>query len=154
MPSSVLTLAGIAFDSFSTPSRMGAGGSQALVIHKLPGGRRVIDQLGPDEADIVWNGQFFGDDAYSTVLALDAIRQSGQVVPLIFAGQYRSVIVSSFNYSLRREPVWCEYQIVCTVYQNQSLGDLSVSNTSTAIDTQVSSDLGTASSAAGGGTAP
>ncbi len=122
MPSSVLSLAGIIFDSFSTPARMPAGGNQAMVVHKLPGGSRVIDTLGPDEADIYWAGELFGDGAYATALALDAIRQSGEVVPLIWAGQYRSVIVSSFNYALRREPVWVEYQVVCTVYQNPMAG--------------------------------
>jgi hypothetical protein len=142
MPSSILTLAGIAFDSFSTPKRMGAGGNQALVVHKLPGGERVIDTLGADEADIGWTGEFFGDDAYASVLALDAIRQAGQVVPLIFAGQYRSVIVSSFNYSLRREPVWCEYQIVCTVYQNPSAGILGA--TTSSVESLVLSDLAVA----------
>jgi hypothetical protein len=45
---SVLTLGGIVFDDFSTPSAMGAGGKQAMVIHKLPGGSRVIDTLGLD----------------------------------------------------------------------------------------------------------
>jgi hypothetical protein len=46
--SDTLILGGIAFDSFSTPSRMGAGGKQAMVVHKLPGGARVIDTLGLD----------------------------------------------------------------------------------------------------------
>lgn len=142
MPSSILSLAGIAFDSFSTPARMPAGGNQALVVHKLPGGQRVIDCLGPDEADITWNGEFFGDDAYATALALDAVRQAGQVVPLIWGGQYRSVIVSRFEYALRREPVWVEYQITCTVYQNPSAGVLG--GVASSVESLVLSDLGTA----------
>jgi hypothetical protein len=142
MPSSVLTLAGIAFDDFSTPSRMPAGGNQAMVVHKLPGGQRVIDTLGPDEADIAWDGQFFGDNAYATALALDAVRQSGQIVPLIWAGQYRSVILSRFEYALHREPVWVEYQIVCTVYQNPMAGVLGA--VASSIESLVLSDLAVA----------
>ena len=41
----VLTLGGIAFDDFSTPTNMGAGGDQAMVVRKLPGGARVIEAL-------------------------------------------------------------------------------------------------------------
>lgn len=144
MPTDVLTLGGIVFDDFSTPTAMPAGGNQAMVVHKLPGGSRVIDTLGPDDADIVWEGRFFGDDAYATALQLDAMRAAGQVVALSWAGQYRSVIISTFLYEIRRLPVWVEYRISCTVYQNHSQGNLSASP-STSIDSLVSSDLSTAS---------
>jgi hypothetical protein len=134
-----LVLGGIAFDGFSTPSRMGAGGKQAMVVHKLPGGARVIDTLGPDEDNISWDGEFFGNDAYANALALDGMRAAGQVVSLTFGGQFRSVIIDNFNYHIRRLPVWVEYQISCMVYQSPSLGALggSIGN----IDTLVLSDL-------------
>jgi hypothetical protein len=138
----VLTLGGIAFTGYSPPDSMGAGGKHAMVVHKLPGGQRVIDTLGPDEADITWRGHFFADDALDTALALDAMRASGAVVPLIFAGQYRSVIVEQFTYNIRRLPVWVEYSITCMVYQNPSLGALSAS--AGGIDVIVSLDLGMA----------
>ncbi|SHG91988.1 hypothetical protein [Bradyrhizobium erythrophlei] len=144
----VLTLGGIAFDDFSTPSGMGAGGSQAMVVHKLPGGARVIDTLGPDEAPINWSGTFFGNNALATALALDALRAAGNVVALTFAGQYRSVIIDKFSYTIRRLPVWVEYSVSCTVYQNPALGNLTPSTSS--VDSLVSSDLGTASGAASG----
>ena len=153
MPTSTLILAGIAFDSFSTPRRIPAGGNHAMVIHKLPGGSRVIDTLGPDEADIFWEGQFYGDGAYAIALALDAIRTAGQVVPLSFGGQMRQVIIAQFGYELRREPVWVEYHIVCTVYQNPMQGVLSALPVAS-VDTLVGSDLTSASLTLGGGTAP
>jgi hypothetical protein len=137
--SDVLTLGGIAFDGFSTPSRMGAGGRQSLVVHKLPGGNRVIDALGPDEDNITWEGEFFGNDAFANALALDGMRAAGQVIPLIFAGQFRSVIIDTFSYHIRRLPVWVEYSISCMVYQNPSLGGLGGSIGS--IDTLILSDL-------------
>lgn len=140
--SDVLTLGGIPFDDFSTPNMLGAGGRQHLIIHKLPGGQRVIDCIGPDEKDIAWTGTFFGDDAYMSVMALDAMRASGQVVPLIFGGQFRSVIVEGFEYMIRRLPVWIEYRINCVVYQNPSLGAVGAPLGS--IDTLILSDLATA----------
>jgi hypothetical protein len=134
-----LILGGISFDDFSTPTEMPAGGEQAMVVHKLPGGARVIDTLGPDEADIVWSGFFFGDNAYDSAKAVDAMRQGGQVVPLIWAGQFRSVIVRHFIYKIRRLPTWVFYDICCTVTQNPSLGVLGA--TISSIDTLVQSDL-------------
>lgn len=135
-----LTLAGISFDGFSTPRAMGAGGKQAMVIHKLPGGARVIDTLGPDEDNIVWSGEFFGNDAYSNAVALDGIRAAGAVVSLTFAGQFRSVIIDHFAYKIRRLPVWVEYEISCLVYMNPSLGVLGASAPG-GIDTLILSDL-------------
>ena len=148
MPIDVLTLGGIVFDDFSTPELMMSGGQQAMVVHKLPGGSRVIDTLGPDEANILWRGQFYGNNAYQTALTLDALRASGQVQPLTWGGQFRQVIIDTFIYEVRRMPVWVEYHISCTVYQNPALGNLvaAVPNT---IDTMVQSDLASAIGAIG-----
>lgn len=139
MPTDVLSLGGIVFDDYSTPEVMMGGGNQAMVVHKLPGGARVIDTLGPDESDIVWRGFFFGNNAYNTVLALDAMRAAGQVLPLSWGGQFRSVIINTFLYRVRRMPAWVFYEISCTVAQNPLLGNLSP--TPSSIDVLVTSDL-------------
>jgi hypothetical protein len=135
----VLTIGGIAFDDFSTPDKLPYGGKQAMVIHKLPGGARVIDTLGPDEDDISLTGHFFGDNAYNNAVALDAIRASGQVVTFSGAGQSRQVIVSHFTYNIRRLPVWVEYSITCTVAVNPSLGNLTSTNNT--IDNLILGDI-------------
>lgn len=134
-----LTLGGIAFDDFSTPNEMMGGGRQAMVVHKLPGGNRVIDTLGPDEANVVWHGHFFGNDAYDTALALDGMRASGTVYPLVWGGQFRMVIIEEFIYKVRRLPVWVDYNINCTVYQNPGLGSLG--GVIASIDSLILSDL-------------
>lgn len=137
-----LTLGGVAFDGFSTPSAMPFGGKQTMVVHKLPGGARVIDTLGPDEANIAWSGFFWGNDAYDKSLTLDGMRASGLVYPLTFAGQFRSVIIESFTPTIRRLPVWVDYSISLMIYQNPSLGILS--GTAPAIDVLILSDLAAA----------
>lgn len=137
-----LTLGGVFFDGFSTPPNMPFGGRQTMVVHKLPGGSRVIDTLGPDEANIAWSGFFFGNNAYSTALTLDGMRASGLVYPLSFGGQFRSVIIESFIPIIRRIPVWVDYSISLIVYQNPSLGNLA--GVSTSIDALILSDLGAA----------
>jgi hypothetical protein len=135
----VLTLGGVAFDDFSTPNEMMGGGRQTMVVHKLPGGSRVIDTLGPDEANIVWNGQFFGNDAYTKALIIDGMRAQGGVVSLTWGGQHRSVIIEQFIYKVRRIPTWVNYNISLMVYQNASLGPLTAVVQS--MDNLISSDL-------------
>lgn len=139
MPTDVLMLGGVVFDDWSTPEKMMGGGDQAMVVHKLPGGNRVIDTLGPDDADIQWRGKLFGDNAYTTALQLDAMRASGQVLPLTWGGQYRSVIIRNFIYEAVRLPVLLLYQITCTVAQNPMLGDLG--SAVVGIDSLILSDL-------------
>lgn len=139
----VLTLGGFSFDGYSTPSHMMGGGKQSMVVHKLLGGGRVIDTLGPDEANIVWSGFFFSNTAYNDCLTLDGMRAAGAVLPLIWGSQFRSVIIESFIYKVRRLPVWVEYEISCMVYQNPSLGNLS--GGAATIDSLVLTDLGVAS---------
>lgn len=45
MANDVLVLGNLTFDEWSTPERIGFGGKQALQVHKLPGGSRVVDTL-------------------------------------------------------------------------------------------------------------
>lgn len=138
----VLTLAGIAFTGYSPPDSMMGGGRQAMVVHKLPGGSRVIDTLGPDEADISWRGTFFANDAYDNALYLDSLRASGGQVNLSWGGQSRVVIIAEFIYHVRRLPNWVEYEIVLTVVSNPQLGVLT--SVVSSIDALISSDLAAA----------
>lgn len=134
-------------DNFSTPERIGSGGRQAMAVHKLLGGRRVIDTLGPDDADICWHGQFFGNGALATCLELDALRAQGSPLPLSFAGQGFVVVIAEFHYDIRQMPVWVEYTITCTISQNGAQGSLA--SAVVGVDTLVTSDLGAAISLVG-----
>jgi hypothetical protein len=141
----VLTLGGFVFTDFSVPDLLPAGGHQAMVIHKLPGGARVIDTLGRDDNDIIWRGQFFEQNALNKCVQLDAMRQAGSVLQLQFAGQSRQVVISQFIYSIRRFPMWVEYAITCTVYQR---GPSTAASDASAIDSSTTSDAAAASDTA------
>jgi hypothetical protein len=147
----MLTLGGVAFDGYSPPSSFPLGGQQAMAIHKLPGGSRVIDTLGPDEANITWSGFFFSNDAESKALSIDALRATGAPLPLVVDDQFRIVIIKDFSYRFRRRPVWIEYEIVCVVIQNPALGSLSA--TPATVDALVQSDLQAATAVVTGGPA-
>ncbi len=124
MTTDTLILGGFSLDGFAAPQVMVGGGRHAMAVHKLPGGSRVIDLLGPDDAEIPIVGQLYAENAYSTCLALDALRASGARVPLIWGGQFKTVIVADFHYIVHRYPNWCDYSITCVVASNPAQGAL------------------------------
>ncbi len=124
MAQDVLILGPVAFTDFSTPSHMPFGGEQAMVVHKLPGGSRVIDTLGPDDMDISWHGRFWANDAYQTALLLDAMRRAGQVLPLSFAGQAYLCVIREFEAQIERLPQDILYRI-CVVTVTNATGAVS-----------------------------
>lgn len=144
MATDFLVLGGIVFDDWSTPSNMPYGGHQAMAVHKLPGGARVVDTLGPDEADIRFTGIMYDDNAYGVSETLDALRLSGTQVPLMFAGRFYQVIVARTKVDIKRFPQLMAYDVTCLVVQNQMAGNLNATPSTT---TQlVSADLATATS--------
>ena len=124
MANDLLTLGGLAFDDWSTPEKMMFGGKHAAVVHKLPGGARVVDTLGPDESDIIFRGTFYGDNAMANAQALDALRATGQVVPLTFGGQYRLVLIQEALPVIERYPHLVTFTVACLVVQNPMQGAL------------------------------
>ena len=142
-----LVLGGIAFDDWSTPEKMPFGGKQAMAVHKLPGGSRVVDTLGPDEADIQFIGTMYANDAYGVADALDALRISGAQVPLMFAGRFYLVIVAEALVDIRRYPQLMNYHVSCLVVQNNMAGALGVIGST--VSNLVTSDMATALSLAG-----
>jgi hypothetical protein len=147
MANDQLILGGIVFSDWSTPSKMPFGGKQALAVHKLSGGRRVIDTLGPDEMDIQWSGTFWGQTAYEDSLALNALRISGAQVGLSFAGQFYMVVVSDVHIDIERLPMYATYSVSCVVSQNVMAGALG--SVIASADSLVSADIATALSFAG-----
>ena len=124
MATDQVILGGFTLDGFAAPQVMVGGGRQAMAVHKLPGGSRVIDILGPDDADIPIAGQLYDNNAYTTCLALDALRASGVTVPLIWGGQFKMVIIEDFRFIVHRYPNWCDYSITCIVASNPAQGVL------------------------------
>ena len=117
-----LVLGGMVFTDFAVPEHMPFGGEQAMVVHKLPGGQRVIDTLGPDDMNITWNGRFWGNGALGQAMALDAMRRAGTPLPLVYAGHAYIVVIDSFSAEIERVPMNVLYHISCTVATNSMGG--------------------------------
>jgi hypothetical protein len=113
-----LTLGGIVFNDFEIPENINFGGDQRLVVHKLPGGTRVIDAMGPDEAEIRWSGRFRGPSAEQRGLVLDFMRCQGQQVLLTWGLHIYQVVISHFEADFQYGGNEIPYTIGCTVVVN------------------------------------
>ena len=136
-----LLLGPFEFTDFAVPDEMPLGGAQRLAVHKLIGGRRVVDVLGADPSDRRWTGKWWGPDAPGLAQELDALRVAGNPLPLSWGMEARIVVIS--NLVIRVEKfnlIW--YDITCTVADNN---EASAGAAATA-ETLVTNDLGSASS--------
>ena len=114
-----LTLGPVAFAGFELPSSITVGGRQRLAVHRLPGGLRIIDALGPDPADINFSGIFTGPDAADRARLLDLLRVAGEALPLAWDAFIYTVIVESFEADYR-SPWWVPYRLSCTVLRDEA----------------------------------
>jgi hypothetical protein len=119
-----LTLGPVAFAGFEIPSSITLGGRQRLAIHKLPGGLRVIDAMGPDPADLAWSGIFTGPDAADRARILDALRVSGLQLLLCWDAFLYTVVIESFEADYR-SPWWIPYRLSCAVVRDEAAAAVS-----------------------------
>lgn len=141
-----LLLGGVLLDGFEVSGAIGFGGAQAMAVHKLPGGTRVIDTMGPDDGVISWRGILSGSDARDRARTLDAIRVAGIAVPVAWDVFTATVILSELKLEFCNN-WWVPYQIGCTVLVGTQIpGLLAVAND---VLNDVLSDLGLAGLAPG-----
>ena len=114
-----LTLGPVAFAGFELPSSITIGGRQRLAIHRLPGGLRIIDALGPDPADIAFSGIFTGPDAADRARLLDTLRVAGATLPLAWDAFTYSVVIENFEADYR-SPWWIPYRLTCSVLRDEA----------------------------------
>ena len=107
-------LGDIVFDDFEIPEKIPFGGAQRVVNHKLVGGLRIIDALGPDDIDIGWTGRFRGDLAKVRAQYLDGLRRAGLAVTLSWDDFTYQVVVVSFEADYERA-YEIPYKISCLV---------------------------------------
>ncbi|HTR16623.1 MAG TPA: hypothetical protein VMI52_06275 [Acetobacteraceae bacterium] len=114
-----LTLGPVMFSAFEVPEQVRFGGGQALAVHTLPGGGRVIDALGRDDADLVWSGVFSGADAGDRARLLDALRAEGAALTLSWDAFFYTVVIARLDLEYRH-PWWIPYRIACTPVRDEA----------------------------------
>jgi hypothetical protein len=134
-----VTLGPVKFTGLGLPESLPIGGSQALTVHKLPGGARIVDAMGQDDADISWSFILDQQDASTTARTLDKLRRSGTVITLAWDVFSYQVVVKEFRCDTRFVPPM-KCQITCLVVQDNTL----VSGTTlTSMALQVVQDIST-----------
>lgn len=103
-----LVLGDFIFQDMEIPEKIsGLGGKQAAAKHKLIGGARVVDAMGPDDGDPEWSGRFRGELATPRAQQLDEMRRSGQQFALSFGSFFYQVMIEEFTFDYERA-----YQII------------------------------------------
>ena len=101
-PLDVLVLGGFVFTNFAVPETLPGGGKHQLHVHKLPGGDRVIDAMGPDDDDRNFEGLHVGSGALDEVLTLDQMRIAGAPLGYSNGAEARVVVISSFTWKIEK----------------------------------------------------
>jgi hypothetical protein len=135
-----LLLGPVSFQGFELPGRIVFGGRQRMAVHILPGGTRVIDAMGRDDADISWSGAFSGADAADRARLLDAMRVEGAVLSLAWDAFCYLVVIASFEAAYETVN-WVPYRITCKVVADQAQ---SVATEVVSLATSLLGDLATA----------
>ena len=97
-----LAIGTLILQGHEVPGRITIGGAQAVTIHKLPGGGRIIDAMGADDGSIAWRGLFMGPDAAQRARSLDAMRIQGTPQILSFGDYTFNVVVIHFEYDYQQ----------------------------------------------------
>lgn len=101
MATDVLMLGGFIFEGFAAPEKLPGGGRQHIIAHRMPGGDRVVDAMGPDDRNRDFTGTFWADDALGQALTLDAMRRSGTPLPYSNGIEARTVVIEEFDFVVR-----------------------------------------------------
>jgi hypothetical protein len=145
MPATTLIVAGYRFAGFGVPETINGGGAHKLVVHKLPGGTRIIDAMGADDDAISFHGRFRGAGAMNDALLMDAIRRAGKAVSLQYWTLSYTGVVSRFKWDFQRffeVPYELEFTVI-------SAAQTANTNSPITPDGAIGSDVGLAGTVAG-----
>jgi nucleoid-associated protein YgaU len=107
------------FAGAEVPEQINFGGAQMLCTHKMIGGLRIVDALGPDDAPLAWSGIFLYEGAAERARFLDYVRRSGLTCTLTWGVFQYAVIVSEFKADFKK-PYWIPFSITCEVVRDQT----------------------------------
>ena len=126
-----LIIGDLVLQGHEVPGRISIGGAQSVTVHKMPGGRRIIDAMGVDDGSISWRGLFSGPDAAQRARKLDVMRQQGTPRVLSFGDYTFTVVIVHYEY---------DYQDCGAVISYRLKSEI-VPDARNAIDTSASADF-------------
>lgn len=142
-PDTVVKLGDFAFGGTEVPERIAFGGKQALAVHELVGGVRVIDAMGAFEDALEWSGIFVGPSALARARQLNTMRQAGTPVSLTWSELSYLVVIETFHADFERF-YQVPYRISCRPAKDQSADAPQAGAVN--LDSQMRTDMGSVSS--------
>ncbi len=148
-----VVLGSFGFESFEVPATITLPVQQAIAIHKLIGGERVLDAMGPDYGDIAWTGTMLGGFAEGRAQMLKALVDAGQAAVLTW-GTWAFTVMPHIV-TLKEAYQRVDYALKCTVIRDDSSApDVTAMDLNASVTQDMASALtqgGTALSATLGG---
>lgn len=116
----LMRLGELLFNGAEVPESVNGGGDQVIARNQLIGGKRIDQALGPDDADIKFNGLFRGILALVRVRYLENLRRTGEEVDFTYSFFSYRVIVKSFSWNLK-QAYQTYYEITLEVIKDLTL---------------------------------
>jgi len=116
----ILKLGDFEFSGLEIPEKIEFGGAQQLAVHRLIGGKRIIDAMGEDDAPLQWIGLFQGATAHQRARYLDTLRVKGGPLQLTWAEFKYMVVIKEFRAEYQRF-YQIPYSITCEVADDQTM---------------------------------
>lgn len=137
----VLKLGDFTFQRNEIPESIAFGGEQALVVHRLVGGTKVVDAMGDFTGPISWTGWIEGPDALARARQLTAMRAAGAAMVLSWSELQFAVVIHEFEPDFHRF-YKIPYRIVCEVVEDLTLSTAGTGEAS--IDDLINGDMSAA----------
>lgn len=93
------------------PDALRVGGEQVLVIHRLPGGDKIIDNGGNDPYRLSLTGRFQGTNALTRAQTIDTMRLAAKTVTFSAAGGNWRVLIRSYAYTYAQKGAVIQYEL-------------------------------------------
>lgn len=137
MADTIVTLGDFEFRRLEIPEAIPFGGEQALVVHQLVGGKRVVDAMGEAPEPLSWSGRFQGEGALDRARYLDGLRKAGKPLLLTWSELSFLVVIRRFVANFERS-YQLPYQITCEVVEDRAAPVTELATTS--LDDQMLED--------------
>nr|WP_199065124.1 hypothetical protein [Chromobacterium sp. ASV5] len=137
-----VAVGGFEFQELEVPEAITIGAKQQTVVHKLTGGKRIVDVMGVDYDNVGWKGWLLGPTAGARARQLEAMRDAGDAVEFVLEDYHFKVVISHFavEFSHRYKR---QYSIELTIVAEQA-AKAGADALSGSLDALVNSDLGEA----------
>jgi prophage DNA circulation protein len=100
-PYTTVTLGDFEFARFEVPENIAFDTGQALVVHRLIGGKRHIDAMGVDHAPISWSGWLVGEQALARARYLEKLAADGKPLKLKWSERTYTVMMQNVRFDFR-----------------------------------------------------